>query len=424
MLSRTIRYEQGYYKYSWPEVLFVLSVFTKEIGTKQFLGVGFDFISYPFFIFYFIFNITRIVDRKTAPLGVLAYLILSSLISIAMLNMKLDGFLKDIIPIVVILASGFAILKNRSIKLVFLLYVKITYWSAIFGIIQVIFSYFFGIKILTSETGRLDSIAYEPSHYAAILMPALIYTYINLKMFKKYFIVMFLALILTFNLTAYLVFIALFTFASFNPFYILISVPAAYFLFFNILPNLTQNFNTRFNDTFATLNGTKDILGSKLEVNGTTMSFFSNFDVAKYSITLNPVTGCGIGGHEEMYYRNFEGTPFVSNYYYGLNAKSGHSLSIRILSELGLVGMALYIFTLIRNIVFSSKGIHFAISLGCLGHFLCKSFKLGSYIDYGTPFFFTIFILNAREYRRAYLMKKQKNGITKTISRLPLQPTA
>ncbi|MBS1604118.1 MAG: hypothetical protein JST42_15725 [Bacteroidetes bacterium] len=422
MVNRTIKYKNRYYRYTWAEIFFVIAVFTKEIGSRNFLGIDFDFISYPFYILYFVVNITKTLNPKTAPVALLLYLSVSSIISIALLDLKFDGFLKQIIPIIIILTASFTILKGRGIEQVFLLYVRITYWTAVFGIIQVILSSFFGVLILEKERGRLDSIAYEPSHYAALLMPALIYTFINLRYFKKYFVVMLTALILTFNLTAYLVFIALFTVARFSPIYLLISAPAAYFVLFNVLPTLTTNFSTRFNDTFATLNGTKDIFTNNLQVNGTTLSFFSNFEVAKSVLSASPLTGCGIGGHEEMYFRHFAGTPFVSNYYYGLNAKSAHSLSIRVLSELGIVGMALYIFTLIRNLIFSGKGVHFAISLGCLGHFLCKSFKLGGYIDYGTPFFFTILILNAREYRSHFKKKKIGNAPSKRPGDLPLYP--
>jgi O-antigen ligase len=424
MLSRTIKFEGRHYQYTWPEIFFILSVFTKEIGTRNVLGFDFDLISYTFFILYFIINITSVLNPKTAPVAMLLYMTISSIVSIAVLDLKFDGFFKGMIPIIIMMTSGFAILKGRGIHQVFLLYVKITYWTAIFGIIQVILSTFFGIMILELDRGRLDSIAYEPSHYASILMPALIYTFVHFRKFKKYFFVMLTALILTFNLTGYLVFIALFTIARFNPIYILVSVPVAYFVFFNVLPTLTTNFSTRFNDTFATLNGTKDIFTNTLEVNGTTLSFFSNFDVAKSVLNASPLTGCGIGGHEEMYYRHFQGSSFMSNYYYGLNAKSAHSLSIRILSELGFVGMGLYIFVLVRNFVIPRHGVNFAISLACLGHFLCKSFKLGGYIDYGTPFFFIILILNAREYRLHSKKKNIANGTRKRFHPLPLHPAS
>jgi O-antigen ligase len=126
---------------------------------------------------------------------------------------------------------------------------------------------------------------------------------------------------------------------------------------------------------------------------------FSNLDVAFYTIKQSLLTGSGLGGHEEMYYRRFEYDSFRYNYYYGLNAKSAHSLSIRILSEFGILGFGLYLFTLIKNVMFFKSKVPKAIALACLSHFLCKTLKLGGYIDYGTPFFLCMLILNARYFQ-------------------------
>jgi O-antigen ligase len=122
-----------------------------------------------------------------------------------------------------------------------------------------------------------------------------------------------------------------------------------------------------------------------------------------------------------MYYRRFSNTAFQSNYYYGLNAKAAHSLSVRIVSELGIIGAILYLYTLVKCFLFSRKGVNYAISLGCIGHLFCKFFKLGGYIDYGTPFFFTILLLNARA---SYTAQNPKKTIGKTRPRIVSVQTA
>ena len=397
MLNAVFRDKAGGYKYSWPEIFIVGAVFTKELGTRNDFGIDFDFIGYPFFILYFFFFIAKILRENAAPRSLFLYLIASSIISIVTLNIPPDGFLKQIIPIIIILTVSFTILSKSNINKVFILYVNVTLITAVLGIIQVILS-FNGIQVLIKEQGRLDSIAYEPSHYASILMPALVYTYLNLKKFLFSFIIMLAALVLTFNLTCYIVFLAIFTFATFHPFYVLITVPIAYYLFFSVLPNFSRNFYHRFNDTYSTISGEREVLGVNTYINTTTLSLYSNFDVAKYSVSKSPLFGSGLGGHEEMYYRRFTGSAFQYNFNYGVNAKSAHSLSIRILSELGLVGSALYVYAIVKNLIFVRKGLYYVISLSCISHFLCKTFKLGGYIDYGTPFFLTVFVLNARAF--------------------------
>lgn len=421
LFNRLVKTKAGYYKYSWAEILLVTAVFTKELGTRSAFGIDFDFIGYPFFILYFIIYLRRIIGYNAAPVSLFIYFTVSSVVSIIVLNLSLDGFFKQIIPIIVILSVSFTVLKYRSIIMVFELYVKFTFWTAMFGIVQVLLSYL-GVFVLTASVGRLDSIAYEPSHYAALLLPALVYTFFNQRRYKMHFFVMLFALILTYNLTAYLVFLAIFTFVTVHPLYVLVTVPVGYYIFFNILPDFSRNFNIRFSDTLATLSGEKDILTSSIEVNATTLSFYSNYEVAKYTLTYNPLSGGGIGGHEEMYYRHFENTSFVSNYYYGLNAKGAHSLSIRVLSELGIVGSILYIYLLLKNLILFKKGVHYTIAIACVSHFLCKFFKLGGYIDYGTPFFFTILILNARSFRA--LQPQKLKRARRSNHPVPVQPAS
>jgi hypothetical protein len=419
LFNRVIKTPAGLYKYSWSEIFLVGAVFTKELGSRNLAGIDFDYLGYPFFILYFFLYFGRIVRLNAAPFGLYLYFIFTSLISITWLNLPLTGFFKQIIPIIVILSVSFTVLKNRSLVNVFELYVKITFWTAIFGLIQVLLA-INGIYVLTIEKWRLDSIAYEPSHYAAILLPALVYCFLNIKRYKLYFTVMLAALILTFNLTAYFVFLTIFFIVSVHPLYLLVTVPLAYYMFFYILPNFSKDFSDRFFETYDTFVGRKSILNARLNVNSTTLSFYSNFEVAK--LGKSPLLGSGLGGHEEMYYRRFANTAFQANYYYGLNAKAAHSLSIRILSELGLVGSALYLYTLVKSVLFARRGIHYAISLGCLSHFLCKFFKLGGYIDYGTPFFFTILLLNARG---SFASQSQKSAAPRERHRVvPVQPAS
>jgi hypothetical protein len=421
LFNRIIKTPVGFYKFTWSEIFLVGAVFTKELGTRNLGGIDFDYLGYPFFILYFFLYFGRIVRLNASPVGLYLYFVLSSLISITWLNLSLASFFKQIVPIIVILSVSFTVLKNRSLINVFELYVKFTFWTAIFGLIQVALA-LNGIYVLTIEKWRLDSIAYEPSHYAAILLPALVYCFLNIKRFKMYFTVMLAALILTFNLTAYIVFLAIFTIVSVHPLYVLITVPLAYYMFFYMLPNFSKDFSERFYDTYDTFSGRRSILNARLDVNSTTLSFYSNFEVARFTLEQSPLLGSGLGGHEEMYYRRFANTAFQANYYYGLNAKAAHSLSIRILSELGIVGAGMYVYTLVKSVLFARKGVYYAISLACLSHFLCKFFKLGGYIDYGTPFFFTILLLNARA---SFASQSQKSTAPKpATSTVSVQPAS
>ncbi|MBN8787271.1 MAG: hypothetical protein J0I84_09280, partial [Terrimonas sp.] len=131
--------------------------------------------------------------------------------------------------------------------------------------------------------------------------------------------------------------------------------------------------------------------------------------------------GSGLGGHEETYYRYYEHSTFKYNYFFGLNAPSAHSLTIRIFSEFGMVGLILYITTLARKVILLDNGIFRGISLACLSHFICKSFKLGGYIDYGTPFFFAMLLINFMRYKQhnQKITQQQKNA-RKETTKIPV----
>lgn len=386
------------YLSSIPELLMVMSVFTKEMASKRIGGIDFDFFAYPVSIFYFLVFFSRLITAHGSLWRLYLYITCSSLFSILFLNMEYGNFLKQIIPILIIYSANFLIIERYDFQNIFKLYVKLAYYSAVFGIIQVIVSYA-GLRLLIQQPGRLDSIAYEPSHYASLLVPALVFTFFHFQEYKKQFFVMLIALTLTYNLTGYLAFMVVISFAFVNPIYIVVSLPVLYYLIFHVLPNFNENFYKRISDTMEVFSGNTSVLNTRVSVNGTTMSLYSNLMVAENNVKENFLTGSGLGGHEETYFRFYRNTMFRLNYYYGLNAKSGHSLTIRILSEFGLLGFVLYVVTLFRSLVFLDKGLFRSISFACFSHFLCKSFKLGGYIDYGTPFFFAMLLINFKEFR-------------------------
>lgn len=410
------------YTASLAETLLVLSVFTKEIGSRRLFGIDFDFIAYPFAIIIFLFYIKKIILSETFPWKIHLYLILSSLFSIFFLNLGYGGFLKQFPSVAIIFSVNFFIIGTCDWRKIFHLYVKFAFLSAIFGIIQVIVSLTTGIQLLQRQIGRLDSIAYEPSHYAAILVPALVFTFFHFKHYRYYFFTMLAALILTINLTGYLAFLLVISIAYINPLYFIISIPVLYYLVFHILVDFNENFNMRIVDTLDAFRGNVNVLTRKVNANGTTVSLYSNLMVAEDNLKKGNLIGSGLGGHEEMYYRFFKNSSFQYSWFFGLNAPSGHSLTIRIFSEFGIIGLIIYLVSLIKRIILVDNGIYRSISLACLSHFICKSFKLGGYIDYGTPFFLAMLFINFRHYRQQTEKAKRKNVPQATALSVPVLP--
>lgn len=368
----------------------IISIFTSGLTTVVINGSAFDIFAYTFFIIYFIFNLRGLLWSKF--LWIYLWLIISSLISIALLNLSYPRFVLTIIPIIVIYSCVYTIIYRRAnVTELFELYIKFALYTAIFGLIQY-FASLVGIDLHNQLKGRINSVAGEPSHYASILLPAVSYTFFHLKKYKIQFSIFLVTLFLTYNLTGYIVFILIIATSYLNPFYYIFSLAIVNYFVFNILPEFSENFRARILDTKSALDNGVDVISMDLNVNGTTLSMFSNIDVTKDVLHQSPILGCGLGGHPDMYFRHFENSPFRYNYYFGLNANAAHSLTIRIFSELGYSGGAIYIFIWLKALFISKFNKNRSVILACLSHFFCKTLKLGSYIDFGTPFFFCLLL--------------------------------
>ena len=306
-------------------------------------------------------------------------------------------------PIFIILIAIYHALGKRDVHphRVFEVYLKISYFVALFGLVQWVLSYFFGINILIKESGALDSITYEPSHYATVIMPAAIYRLLYFRENRLESFVILLSLLLTFSLTAYVVIVLVIMLPRLR----LRMIPVILLVLFLVnalLPILNDRLTYRIEGLETVLRDTSgerpyDLHGT----NASIISLYTNMDVAFFSLIESPLIGSGLGGHETMYYRYFDGKQFEGHRWFGINYNSAHSLLLRIISETGLVGVVSFFVFLYRNYVpisFSRHNIHHVVSLSCIGHFVCKCFKLGGYFDYGTPVFLIMLILNLNSY--------------------------
>lgn len=375
----------------------VLAIFSRELGKGSLFGIDFDWISYPFYILYFLVLILTLrlsFDRYLIAL--FTFLTIGGVYAKVTMGLSFIPLLKQLTPIIIIYTVVSYVIRKNNVKDLFTLYIKFAVVSAILGLIQLVLK-ILGFKFLTDFSWyNIDSIAEEPSHFAVILLPAVIYTLQKFKQFKKEFILLFVVMILTFNLTAYFVFglMSLIIYRKIH--YLLLILPLVVIIgnFLYINDPLIQ---FRIDETVKYL-----VKPDIRNTHGTPLSFFSNFQVATFSVSKNPISGSGLGGHEEMYYRYFANNPFSElSYLFGLNAKSAHSLIIRIFSELGFIGFILFLYSIFRVFAINHKSEFHVIGLACLSHFLCKTLKLGNYFDLGTPFFFLIAI-----YCHYYYFKK------------------
>lgn len=386
----------------WLLYIFIATVFSKEIGTVFLFGVEYDTIGYTFSMLYFIYYLNRLYINGYIIVFAMVLLV-NSIIAKTYLSLSFAPLFKQWVPITLILIVTFDFISRcGDIKRIFRAYMKISYYTAIIGIVQLLVKFLFGIKLLTDYSSYfIDSVAREPSHYASIILPACICSIMTFKTNKLRNSIIILATLGTFSTTAYAVLMVMVVIIYLNPVYLLLVIPFLYFIYHNVLLGYDK-----FSDRISSMN--LYFSGTNMDniTNGTSLSFITNYETAEFSVKESPLIGSGLGGHEEMYHRYFSSSSFRHYYLYGLNSLSGHSLIIRIFSEWGLLGAGFYIFFQIKTLILSSGTFHRVISIACLSHFLCKFLKLGGYFDYGTPFFAILMWMNYQDYRK-YIQTKQ-----------------
>ena len=376
------------------EVYFLIiafSIFSRRLF-KYRTFIDIDFYAYPVYIILFLFLLFNLKIGLRYTFLLIFFCCFSSVVFL----LNHDSYFnltKTVIPFLFIYVTFYSYFKYYSISGFFKTYLKLSVWVALIGYLQVILKAFFGIYIFSGyRSFNLHSIVTEPSHYVVVILPATVFCFLKYKEYKYQFWVLFISLILTFKLTAFISLLIAFLIArKVNIFNLLIFL----FLFFYSVSYLLQfeEFSYRLVPVINYFFG-EDTLEYSRRLAGTPLSFVSNLNVA-IDIALSNFFGGGIGSHPLSYDEYFSKNSWIGyDYNYGLNRNSGHSLIIRIISEFGFfipLGIISYITIKFNKI--KTLSLRKIILISCLSHFIAKFIKLGAYIDFGTPIFFSIIIV-------------------------------
>ena len=367
--------------------------FTKELGAVQIGNFWVDAISHTFFVLSFLvlFYHKKLYVSKS-ELIVFGSILLISLVNSTIFQLPVINVFKQFLPIFILYFVSKMIIECKGPQYIMEKYVDYALIASIIGFAQLILK-LFGIKLLTIDLQlNLDSLAFEPSHYVVMTLPALMYLY-ETKRFNLKFYIIFLALVLTFK-TTFLVSIltyAVLTNINFKKRSIII------LLIVGVIGTMSVVFNENVHHRFIHFfNFLLDWDISELK-NLTIYSFMSNFHIAIENFIDTYGFGIGLGGHDTMYYRNLElfiETPF-NNQFWGMNSKSAHSLLIRIISELGVIGILLLSAIFIKSLQIKQANLR-AIALASYASFIAKFFKTGSYFEYGTILFLVLILVSIK----------------------------
>ncbi|MDZ5065937.1 O-antigen ligase family protein [Clostridium perfringens] len=294
------------------------------------------------------------------------------------------------------------IYNKKDINILMRLLYTVAFILSIIGIIQEIgyllnieflYNYsYIGLNNSITQTGifmRVTSLYSEPAHLAIGLMGGISVIFskklINFKVGNLISdLVIFICMLFTFSMVVYLT----------------IAIIASYFLFF-IFKGFKNKSKIIFiglivlfafiyvsNDALIIIKYKIDslfTLNQNLDTNNlSSFAVFSNYKIALEKLKDGYLLGTGLDSHYKTYFT------YINNIYQGnsivmyLNYNDAASLYIRIFSEFGLIGIAIYLYYLIKNLFFYNKKYKYyynlyvisRISLICL---ICYGVRMGNY---------------------------------------------
>lgn len=347
--------------------------------------------------------VNKFLLNKELSLAVLVYFILG-IFSVFFFQNKIDRVYFQIFGIFLMGSYFYTFFRYVNISYIdiFKKYCVCSYYLSLIGILFFLVFIITGIDISfeltklpfygypdSSESLRLRSIFLEPAHFAGISLPALYYYLVHFKRRKRNFLVIFIALILTFSTIAY-VGIALAIIISLrNQSTILKKIVIASFIGVSMYYAYVKinDFSLRIGDTYALF-----FLGGKEDtpINLSTYTLYSNFFVTFNVLRDSPFIGHGIGSHPISYNNYIGNIPLLQMS--ELNKEDANSLTLRILSELGIVGLLMVLFFIKKNYVN-----HNYISQAILLYFWYKLFREGHYFSPEMYFFVFLYFAIKRD---------------------------
>lgn len=402
----------------------------------------FDF--YYYYIIYFVYILNYIKKKKPIKLFERWFLISILILFTGSIIGGLDqgvlgfGFVKQVIGFVFSSIAYYSFIRFNDFNLqkVFDYYLKVAFWVAAFGIFEEfgklggfagLFKHYKTVKL---GFHRVWSIMGEPYFLAVVLIPALFFYGAKIFGNREYkdrsltikFLVILTGTLFTFSSAGFMAigFMAIIIgwekgFFSLKKGRILLLPIFASLLYFTsdyIFSNFYE-LRTKLTETFTSFFG--DVSQSEVEdMNTTSFALYSNYVIALESYNNNPLFGSGLGSHSasfDKFFKEIFGSDMLVRYG-ELNKYDANSLFIRLLSETGILGLAMFFLFVFK---FRLKRKHLAISeianLAIINHgvlilFIVRLVRTGNYIGNGFFFFFFLYYYTHKQVKNYY--KKQK----------------
>jgi hypothetical protein len=264
----------------------------------------------------------------------------------------------------------------------------LAYWVCWIGIVMLPFQH----ALHLTNFLRAQSMLTEPAQFMMIVMPA-IYYFLEATIFhgkhRVESIIGLLSIVLADSAVGYigLLLILVFLVAKSRHKLLLVTIPLIVVLGVSGLRLLSENFRLRLDDTVVAVTEL-----TVANVNISTYALISNAFVSVQVLEESPILGNGLGSHErsrERYLPDIPGLSTVNDWVQALNKKEGASLFLRIVSDLGLIGVCLTAIFLWKFRLSTSDELG-TINTAVLVYLILKLIRAGHYFP--PEFFFFVFV--------------------------------
>ena len=365
------------------------------------LQTTFDIQIFDFVIISNLFLIPFVIDISRIPrwlIGLCCYLFFSGAIGIANGTDSVGQVLKQFVGISVsaLYFHYFFKIPRNSISRAFDTYSRIAYWLCLIG-----FPLWFWWYFTQQDLDRFRSITTEPAEFCTLILPAYYwytYLYFTVRKYGTEVVVFTIALILSNSSLGFVsaVFGVILLLLSARK-KLLLAIPIVVGGLIGVVYIASANFRLRVDDTLIATTS-NDVTG----VNLSTYALISNLIVTEQVMQESPLLGNGIGSHalsHARYLREVSGVDALDEEWLKTNSTDAASMTLRALSELGIVGYGGILWFLVHFHVRGS-GRHAAISNAILVSFFLKLIRIGLYFPPEQFFFISIYVINYREFRR------------------------
>jgi apolipoprotein N-acyltransferase len=256
----------------------------------------------------------------------------------------------------------------------------------------------------------------EPSTYAAVMSPAMFIALHNLVMFKTYIykrwqsVLVLGVYLFTFSSLGYLwVFIAIIllmvNFGVIRYFFIFLPILIGGFYY---LYETVPDFRYRLDSTITLFStGKIDIR----EEHGSSIVFYNNYSVAMQNFRTNFLFGTGLGSHP-VAFEKYSLTKDIVTFGFANNSADANSMMLRVISEIGLVGIVMTFVFLSRGFVKRDRNSpeheHWLISSATLCVMLLYLLRQGHYFLNGFPLFVWMYWYNKQNHITAVEEKRMQ----------------